>query len=88
MPIPGTTSTAAHVGNLGAQDMELSCEDIQSIDDIAPERTTIESSPRPSAAGLRLAERPYCLRMLMTLLDAVAPRHSGPGPRRGIVRWR
>jgi aryl-alcohol dehydrogenase-like predicted oxidoreductase len=45
MPIPGTT-TIAHVReNLDAQDIELSSEDIQSINSIAPERTATQSLP-------------------------------------------
>jgi diketogulonate reductase-like aldo/keto reductase len=45
MPVPGTTSIAHVRENLDAQDIELSREDIQSINSIAPERTAIQSLP-------------------------------------------
>jgi len=43
MPVPGTTSMAHLRENLDAQDIELSREDIQSINSIAPERTATQS---------------------------------------------
>jgi aryl-alcohol dehydrogenase-like predicted oxidoreductase len=52
MPIPGTTSIARDRENLGAQDIELSHEDIQSINSIAPEPTatqSLPSTPEPSS---------------------------------------
>jgi aryl-alcohol dehydrogenase-like predicted oxidoreductase len=45
MPCPGTTSIAHLRENLDAQDIELSREDIQSINSIAPERTATQSLP-------------------------------------------
>ena len=45
MPVPGTTSIAHLRENLDAQDIELSREDIQSINSIAPERTATQSLP-------------------------------------------
>jgi pyridoxine 4-dehydrogenase len=45
MPVPGTTSIAHLRENLDAQDIELSHEDIQSINSIAPERTPTQSLP-------------------------------------------
>jgi pyridoxine 4-dehydrogenase len=50
MPVPGTTSIAHLRENLAAQDIELSGEDIQSINSIAPERTATQclpSTPEP-----------------------------------------
>jgi aryl-alcohol dehydrogenase-like predicted oxidoreductase len=41
MPVPGTTSIAHVRENLDAQDIELSREDIQSINSIAPQRAAI-----------------------------------------------
>jgi aryl-alcohol dehydrogenase-like predicted oxidoreductase len=52
MPIPGSTSIAHVRENLDAQDIELSTEEIQSINDIAPERTaalTLSSIPERSS---------------------------------------
>src|SRR5437016_4031517 len=52
MPVPGTTSVAHVWENLDAQDIELSREDIQSINSIAPERTatqSLPSTPEPSS---------------------------------------
>ena len=45
MPVPGTTSIAHVRENLDAQDIELSREDIQSINSIAPERTATQFLP-------------------------------------------
>ena len=55
MPVPGTTSIAHVRENLDAQDVELSLEDIRSIDSISPERTATQSPPSGSSvtAGTR-----------------------------------
>jgi diketogulonate reductase-like aldo/keto reductase len=51
MPVPGTTSIAHVRENLDAQNIELSREDIQSINCIALERTaTRPSTPEPRPA--------------------------------------
>src|SRR6266849_3410237 len=52
MPVPGTTSIAHVWENLDAQDIELSREDIQSINSIAPERTATRSPPGSRAGEL------------------------------------
>jgi aryl-alcohol dehydrogenase-like predicted oxidoreductase len=52
MPVPGTTSIAHVRENLDAQDIELSREDIQSINSIAPEHAATQSlppAPEPSS---------------------------------------
>jgi aryl-alcohol dehydrogenase-like predicted oxidoreductase len=49
MPVPGTRSIAHLQENLDAQDIELSREDIQSINSIAPERAAIQSLPSAPA---------------------------------------
>ena len=49
MPIPGTTSIAHIRENLDAQDIELSREDIQSINNFAPEGTATKALPLTSA---------------------------------------
>ncbi len=49
MPVPGTTSIAHVRENLDAQDIELSREDIYSVDSISPERTGTQSPPPGSS---------------------------------------
>jgi pyridoxine 4-dehydrogenase len=49
MPVPGTTSIEHLRENLDAQHIELSSEDIQSINSIAPERAAIQSLPSAPA---------------------------------------
>jgi pyridoxine 4-dehydrogenase len=43
MPVPGTTSIAHLRENLDAQDLELSREDVESINNVAPEPTVTQS---------------------------------------------
>jgi diketogulonate reductase-like aldo/keto reductase len=56
MPIPGTTSIAHIRENLDAEDVELSREDIQSINNFAPEGTAEGSAVD---AGTELPLRGY-----------------------------
>jgi pyridoxine 4-dehydrogenase len=51
MPVPGTTSIAHLRENLDAQDIELSREDIQSINSIAPVHTATQSLPSTPEPG-------------------------------------
>jgi diketogulonate reductase-like aldo/keto reductase len=54
MPIPGTTSIAHIRENLDAQDVELSREDIQSINNFAPEGTATKALPlTPARSSLQ-----------------------------------
>jgi aryl-alcohol dehydrogenase-like predicted oxidoreductase len=43
MPVPGTTRIAHLRENLDAQDLELSREDLESINNVAPEPTVTQS---------------------------------------------
>jgi len=54
MPIPGTTSIAHIRENLDAQDVELSREDMQSINNFAPEGTATKALPFTPALELPL----------------------------------
>jgi aryl-alcohol dehydrogenase-like predicted oxidoreductase len=49
-PVPGTTSIAHLRENLDAQAIELSRQDIHSIDSISPERTATQSPPSGNSA--------------------------------------
>lgn len=49
MPVPGTTSIAHLRENLDAEAIELSREDIHSIDSISPERAATQSPPSGSS---------------------------------------
>jgi pyridoxine 4-dehydrogenase len=51
MPVPGTTSIAHLRENLDAQDMDLSPEDIRSINRVAPEPGAAKTLPSVSEAG-------------------------------------